>query len=161
MTIKELLEHQQQSGNICLIRQGLFFRAYNQGAALLNSLCGYQIRCKQSKSCGAVLYYVGFPASVVDKVTAKIVEQGGIVVKHEDNYIECSNMETVYDEERLKTTAVLSTARVKQGNTHTVIDSTIEAIKHFDTLNATALGALQFIDQLQKQLNEKKVSNNE
>lgn len=43
MTIKELLEHQQQSGHICLIKQGLFFRAYNQGVVLLSRLFGYQM----------------------------------------------------------------------------------------------------------------------
>lgn len=124
MTIKVLLEHQQQSGHVCLIRQGLFFMDYSHDVALLNSFCGYHIQCKQSKSCGVTLYYVGFPASVVDKVTAKIVARGGIVVKHEDNYIEYSNIETVYDEELLKTTAVTHTLKAKRDNTLSMGHST-------------------------------------
>lgn len=30
MTIKKLLEHQQQGAYICLIKQGLFSKAYNR-----------------------------------------------------------------------------------------------------------------------------------
>ena len=68
MTIHYLLDHQQESGHFCLLRQGLFFRAYNESALLLHELFGYQIKCKESKSCGQILYYVGFPASVIDRV---------------------------------------------------------------------------------------------
>lgn len=68
MTIHYLLNHQQESGHFCLLWQDLFFKAYNGSALLLCELFGYQIKCKESKSCGQVLYYVGFPASVIDRI---------------------------------------------------------------------------------------------
>lgn len=154
MTIKELLAHQQQSHHICLIKQGLFFRAYNQGAVLLNQLLGYQIKYKQSKSCGAVLYYVGFPSSVADRVTAKVIEQGGGVVKYEDNYIEYSGFEVDYDTE-LKTVAVASKPKEKQKalSADSADNVSIEGmLRQYDTSNTTPLEALQFIAHLQEKL---------
>ena len=60
MTIHYLLNHQQESRHFCLLRQGLFFRAYNESALLLHELFGYQIKCKESKSCGQILILCRF-----------------------------------------------------------------------------------------------------
>lgn len=77
MAIHYLLNHQQESEHFCLLWQGLFFKAYNGSALLLHELFGYQIKCKESKSCGQILYYVGFPASVIDRVMDRIgIERG-------------------------------------------------------------------------------------
>lgn len=153
MTIKELIDYQQQSGHICLIRQGLFFRAYNHGAVLLNNLLGYQIRCKHSKSCNTMLYYVGFPSSVVGKVTVSVTALGGVVVKQEDNYIEYSNVESSYDEQLLKTIAVRSIRTAVLENATTKSEQVATEIRLFDTLNSTPFEALEFITQWQEKLN--------
>ncbi len=77
MAIHYLLNHQQESGHFYFLWQGLFFKAYNGSALLLCELFGYQIKCKESKSCGQTLYYVGFPASVIDRVMDRIgIERG-------------------------------------------------------------------------------------
>lgn len=67
MTIKELLNnHQCNTGHLCLIRQSLFFRGYNQSVAILCELMGYQVKAKKVLSCGEMVFYVGFPASVAE-----------------------------------------------------------------------------------------------
>lgn len=68
MTIKDVLDYQQRSGHIILIRQGLFFRGYNESACLLSNTFGYLIKSREIKSCGCKVHYVGFPSSSLDKV---------------------------------------------------------------------------------------------
>ena len=57
MSIKEVLAHQQSSGNIILIRQGLFFRGYNESAYFLSKAMGYMIKSRDIKTCGCKVYY--------------------------------------------------------------------------------------------------------
>lgn len=42
------------------------FRGYNQSVAILCELMGYQVKAKKVLSCGEMVFYVGFPASVAE-----------------------------------------------------------------------------------------------
>lgn len=157
MTIKELLNHQQHTGHITLLRQGLFFRAYNESALLINELFGYQIKSKESKSCGQILYYVGFPASVIDKVLSKMISIGGMIEQREDGYIECSGIKLSRDTDKLAELASAGMFHpVKQINVsdsaELLRDSIINRIASFDLSNQTPLQSLQFIALLQQEL---------
>lgn len=77
MTIKEILKQQDDSGDIYLISQGLFFRGYNQGAAFLHEAFGYRILSREMKSCCGRVFYAGFPATNAKAMTDKALSRGG------------------------------------------------------------------------------------
>jgi len=68
MTIKEIIELQDSTGHLYLLRQRLFYRGYNQAAAFLSDAFGYRLLSKEVKSCGKKLFYVGSPAIAKNKV---------------------------------------------------------------------------------------------
>ena len=87
MSIKEVLAHHQSSGNLILIRQGLFFRGYNESSYLLSKAMGYMIKSRYIKRCGFKVYYAGFPSSNLDKVLSVLESHGGVVVSKDDNIV--------------------------------------------------------------------------
>lgn len=99
MKVNELIYYQHKSGNICLMRQGLFLHGYNQGAVLLNKLFGYRIKRGSSLSC-CDFHYVGFPFMRLEKVIAGVVSsrEGCQVVNKEDNYIKFTSISLPYQQ---------------------------------------------------------------
>ena len=77
MTVKEAIALQDTTGSLYLLRQGLFYRGYNQSAAFLNEVFGWQVLSKEVKSCGKRVFYVGFPASSRDQVVETVVCAAG------------------------------------------------------------------------------------
>lgn len=152
MTIKEVIECQRSTGNMLFLRQGLFYRGYNQSAALLNALFGYRVKCKEIKSCGGKVFYVGFPASVAGKVVEQIVSDGGTVVRVDDGLIEVGSAGICYDESLLAAKA--EPARESRRATQTTgrPATLIGQIVAFDLQRHTPIDCMNFISALQQQL---------
>lgn len=98
MTVKEIIELQDATGRLYLLRQGLFYRGYNQAAALLNTLFNYQVKEKNVISCGRNVFYAGFPALAEEKVVERILKQGGVMSQFEKGVLEISGIPVFYDE---------------------------------------------------------------
>lgn len=150
MTIKELLNHQCDTGHLCLIRQGLFFRGYNQAAAMLSELMGYQVKAKEVLSCGEKLFYVGFPASATEKVVEKVVASGGLVVRRDEQLIEFSGVEVQYDEASLLEKVIASQPRTKAKTKNSTEKTLAEQVVEFDLTNNTPVECMNFIARLQQ-----------
>lgn len=158
MRVKELIDYQHKSGNICLMRQGLFLRGYNQGAVLLNKLFGYRIKRGSSPACGD-FHYVGFPSSASEKVIAGVVSSIEVcrVVNREDNYIEFTGISLSCQQDEAEKLAAEFTnvalrpkrRKVKDNSS----DDTLEAaILSFDISRSTPLDALHLIANLQQKI---------
>lgn len=150
MTIKELLRHQHHTGHLCLIRQGLFFRGYNRAASMLHDLMGYQVKTKEVLSCGEKLFYVGFPASVAEKVVEKVIASGGGVVRRDEQLIEFSGIEVEYNEASLLEKTTTSQPRTKAKTQNSTEKNIVEQVAKFDLTNSTPMECMNFIARLQQ-----------
>ena len=149
MVIKEVLASQQSSGNFILMRQGLFFRCYNESASLLRQAMGYVVKRKYLKSCGCKVYYVGFPWLNLDKVLSVLQSQGGVVVRRDDNLVELSGLSVVYNEAEMDALAVESAPCEEEGGGEPFLAS---KILNFNISSATPIECMIFLHSLQKGL---------
>ena len=111
MTIKEIIELQDSTEHLYLLRQGLFYRGYNQAAAFLSDAFGYRLLSKEVKSCGKRLFYVGFPAIAKDKVIESVSKGGGLMEQNGDDVLVISGITVSYDESVLL--SMVKTPRVR------------------------------------------------
>lgn len=147
------------SGHIIMIRQGLFFRAYNQGAFILHSVMGYAVKQGTLIGLSTPLFYVGFPAISADKVVSSLSNLGGVVVDQNDRFIEVKQvaLNTKYDISAMHILVSPSTKRVKlkdSKKSNCVKKSISQQILSFDTLKATPIESLNFIVYLQNEIKQ-------
>ncbi len=93
MGVKELIEKQEATGHIFLIRQGLFLRGYNSGALMLEALLGYKAQRMYLKICKGEVCAAGFPSSNLDRVIAEVKRQGGMIVDQTEGLVEISGLD--------------------------------------------------------------------
>jgi len=61
MTLKDKIEMQaQDTTQVYLHQEGIFYKVYNEGAFLLNYL-GYKVKVKYIKNLNQEIYSIGFP----------------------------------------------------------------------------------------------------
>ena len=161
MTIKELIHKQQNTGHLILLRQGLFFRAFNEGAALLHRVMGYKIKqlCLSGEEVG--VFYVGFPANISSTVIERLTDIGGVLIDSESaNIIEVQgiNIGEGYDVDEMQNLVTPSVSYPKREKDRakavpkSVKDSVLGRLIDFDALTSTPVAALNFIVTLQNEL---------
>jgi len=80
MTLKDKIEMQaQDTTQVYLHQEGIFYKVYNEGAFLLNYL-GYKVKVKYIKNLNQEIYSIGFPLAVLNKLaeTHTIIEEKNI-----------------------------------------------------------------------------------
>lgn len=77
MTEQELIDRQRarSDGTFYLMKVGMFYHAYDAGAYALARTMGYRVKCKPRKGGDGVLVS-GFPIASLEKVAARMAEQG-------------------------------------------------------------------------------------
>ena len=78
MKVKEIIEIENTNiNNINLLKEGIFWRAYNQSAMrLVNNLKPLKIICRYVKTVNEEIFYCGFPESSLATIREKAVEKG-------------------------------------------------------------------------------------
>ena len=66
MTESEVIAEQAKGNSCFLIKIGMFYHAYNEGAYALAKITGYKVKTKQRKRLGTI-YVLGFPISHASK----------------------------------------------------------------------------------------------
>ncbi|MCD7935925.1 MAG: hypothetical protein LUG98_03620 [Tannerellaceae bacterium] len=158
MEIKELIEKQEKTGHIFLVRQGLFLRGYNSGARMLEHLLGYKVTRISLKSYGGEVCVAGFPSDRADRVIEAIRKQGGEIVEKTDCQLEigglnytCTPEEIAYYEIKEK-----KGHKVKEPVNIVHQEEKILARKvlGFNLSAATPLEAMLFLHEIQKEFKE-------
>ncbi len=114
MTEKEILEHQQQSGNteFYLMLIGKFLNAYGHGAFALSRATGYRVLRKVRKN-GDIIT-AGFPIGSLDMVRSRIRDAGGYVEQISDKLYRFGGIDGTPDEQMVQVPAA-TTAAPKRG----------------------------------------------
>ena len=116
---------------------------------MLYDTMGYMLKVKDIKSCGCKVFYVGFPASALDKVLSELKQQGGLVVRKDDNIVELSGISVIYDEARMNHNAVEAILKVDEISK---LDSLKRELSLASHIGATPIECMIFIDLLQKKI---------
>ena len=154
MTIKEIIELQDTTGHLYLLRQGLFYRGYNQTAAFLSNTLGYRLFSREVKSCGGKrLFYVGFPATAKEKVFESAKKQGGVIEQSSDNVLVISGISIMYDESALSLSVQTPSGSKGKRAARREESSLAADITDFNLTGSTPMECMNFIARLQDRLN--------
>ena len=94
MTVKEIIElEEHNTDKIYLLKEGIFYRAYNESAMRLSSsFKPYQIHSKYIKNVNQTIYYCGFPLIVLEKLKEWAKTNGyGFAEEEKQAVITCKN----------------------------------------------------------------------
>ena len=161
MTVKEIIEQELKNKNsIYLLKEGIFWRVYNQSAMRLCSyLQSYKVNVKYIKKVQQDLYYCGFPDAFLDKIIQKAKEKGYETNQINEKQIEIKNIANDsinYDEWRNTHNKAISIAIVseppeeyqeKKGKTEA-----LEKIREFQLENSTPIQTMLFVQQLKQMI---------
>jgi hypothetical protein len=155
MNSKEKIDRATNTARLCLYKEGIFYKLYNQHAMLfVQNIKPLKVTAKFVKVVNQHVYSVGFPGSLFDTIKelltacgGKIEEAGDVVTvchvtwKTENDYI-------LWCEQQQKEQ---QTAGIKSVGKLTDIEKQIVG---FQIMRKTPMEAMDFIIELQQELNK-------
>ena len=146
MTILDKITLQQQdTTKIFLFKEGVFYKAYNQGAFLLKDR-DYKVAVKHIKSIENEVLSIGFPVSVFEKLKDEFVFEFY-------EWYAVYNTNTFFDNESY-TNWHNKVVKESFKNSKTEIEYYIvEQLKKYPLANKTPMEVFMWVSNLQKSLN--------
>ena len=175
MTVKEIVAMElSNTESIYLLREGLFYRAYNQSAMrMVLYLKAYKVNHKFVKTVQQEIFYIGFPSASLSSIKSLAIDKGFQVVEPADSnelvgssivingilgmeedypaWIACQLKpavlvpESSLDDDSVHCPETVSLAQEREYNV-------IKQIEDFCIENATPMEALLFINQLKQRI---------
>lgn len=150
MTILEKVTLQKQdTSKIFLFKEGIFYKAYNEGAFLLKDR-DYKVAVKKIKGIENEVLSIGFPVSILNR----IVENGVSEEVHENyvsfqTHIVFSNKS--YHQWRSNLTAIEKN-KANLSNNKCDYSALIDSIKNYPLANKTPIEVFNWVSELQKNI---------
>lgn len=151
MTVLEKVTIQKQdTTKIFLFKEGVFYKAYNEGAFLLQDR-NYKVAVKKIKSIESEVLSVGFPISVFEnlKENRQIEEYDRYVSLQSNIVFSCQ----IYEEWYQNQITNIIRLNVKHRNEDTLKDTLKDRIKNYPLVNKTPIEVFIWVADLQKSLN--------
>ena len=151
MTEQEIMDAQAANGEreFYLMKVGLFYHAYGNGAFALARLTGYRVREKTRR--GGALPTAGFPADAMGKVEECMRAAGARLQPLSDG----GRLYLFAGADGTPDASLVKASMPREGKAG---DDAMQAVKHellaFDVARSTPLEALLLIDRLQRRLRE-------
>jgi len=146
MEILQILTIERNNkGDINLLKEGLFWRAYEQSAFLFSShIKAYSVRKKFYKNVGCAVVYLGFPDSVLESLLSKLEKT---IVKNEKHIIIKAYE---YEQECFENWK----SGIETNNNNIILqhNDIVNSISQFDILNKTPFECQQFLVNLQNEI---------
>lgn len=167
MGVKEKIAQELNNENsIYLLKEGIFWRAYNQSAMrLVNNLKSLKIIRKYIKKAGQEIFYCGFPESSLPDILKKAVDEGFIVTEindkkivisgvlnHDDykNWMENQPQAPLLNPLPKRERATDEFLNKKNGTGSTII----QQIQNYPLENATPLETMLFVQKLKQSIKD-------
>lgn len=167
MGISDILELESaNTGNIYLLQEGIFYRAYNRSAMrLCLHFQSYKVNVKYIKKVKQEIYYCGFPVQSFEKVKQWASEKG-YAVNEEEKQVTISGLADENDYEKW-----MEPYKRQQGSMHpcethknaitvhepvatynTTAEMLIQKIREYPLENSTPMQAMLFVQELKKEI---------
>lgn len=149
MTILDKVTLQQQdTTKIFLFKEGVFYKAYNEGAFLLKDR-DYKVVVKHIKSIENEVLSIGFPISVLEKLKEnRQSEEYDNYVSLQSNIAYSNKMYSEWRNNQLANNSNSSDTSNSTKNFDTKV--LIDSIKNYPLANKTPMDAFLFIKEIQK-----------
>lgn len=142
MTLIEKLDKQQQNNTkIYLFKEGVFYKAYNEGAFLLQEL-NYTTLVKHNKKTKTSYVSIGFPASVFEKLKTKYHFSAQTI---EEMYV--SNP-VVFDTQAYNTWCAAMLQKYKANNNSVDNSTIIDQLKQYPLATKTPMEVFMWLHEL-------------
>ena len=167
MTVKDiLLIESNNTGSINLIKDGVFWRAYNcSSMRLCEQFRPYKISHRHIKKVNETIYYCGFPDNSLDALKKWSEEKGYKTIQINDKHLQIKNL---YKENEDYETWKQQFAQAKmdiayQVNESAIFytktnrayeDSVIKRIREFPLENSTPMQTMLFVQQIKKYIKD-------
>jgi len=152
--IEKITMQQQCPSKVFLFKEGLFYKAYNQGAYLLRHK-KYKVSVKRIKNSNNEVVSIGFPSAVYHKLQEKIC------IETFESY-SCFDSNAVFDDaefqnwyneiviiEQIKTKSM---SQKKNGLCTSSYNEIIQQIKNYPLANKTPMEVFVWVASLQSKL---------
>lgn len=154
MKVKEILALEKGNRNqITLLKEGMFWRAYNLSAYLFSKhIQAFKITKRYFKVVDTELVYLGFPYAILEKKLEKAASNFSIIKEQDKKVVLVLKENIKSNEERYKEwfhTFEISTPKKEANNCKKVF----QKIKNFPILNKTPIESQLFLVSLQKEVN--------
>lgn len=84
MNTKEKIDRAVDTTLLCLYKEGIFYKLYNQHAMLFTAnIKELKIKAKHIKAVNQQVYSCGFPASIIEEIKKRLVDHGGVLSESE------------------------------------------------------------------------------
>jgi len=164
MKISEIQNMEQQNINCCyLIKEGIFWRAYELSAMLFSvHIKNFKLIKRYVKCAGQDIVYLGFPDGALEEILNEAKGKGynaEFAIGRQNNDIimlsgfvpKGSLREKPLDFEQWKSEIPVVAMNKKTDNQFELI---IEKIKNYPVANRTPVESLEFLSNIQKEINE-------
>ncbi|MCC8187979.1 MAG: hypothetical protein LIP08_10905 [Bacteroides sp.] len=163
MGVKEVLNKQETTGHLFLVRQGLFLRGYNSGALMLEKLLGYKAQRVFLKVCAAEVCIAGFPSQNLSRVLATVEKAGGKIVMQNEQTVEIEGLDYPCTPEIIRqypekeplspvATTLPGTSSVPRKQEVTTVEKIItRRVLDYNLSASTPMEAMLFLSALQKE----------
>lgn len=153
MTESEVIAEQAKGNSCFLIKIGMFYHAYNEGAYALAKITGYKVKTKQRKRLGTI-YVLGFPISLLPKIITKIKENNGNITRNTDDVVEFEGIDISSTD--VVVAAEEYTQPVSETNrSSNVKEMVLRELREYDLSNSSPMDAINFIAKLKRELQRK------
>lgn len=155
MTENELVQRQQEYGDkrFVVTKSGKFFSAYGCGAFALARATGYRVMRRQRKG-GHFVLTTGFPEGRIENVLEQIVACGGRIEERSEESFIFSGIDGRWDETLVVEQKPTESRKEKNNGLRTDENNLHDLILSFDLSRSTPMEAMNFIDRLQKRIQE-------
>ncbi len=158
MGIKDILQLEKENTQILLIKEGLFWKAYERSAYMfIKHIKTYRLTKKFYKNVKQEVVYLGFPQNSISNIKS-ICKEKKLELQIENNQIIISGFRGFNKDEFVswKKDIQLFSVSSTQNRTDTIISPSenklVEKIKSFNLINKTPIECQQFIVELQTEL---------
>ena len=155
MTEQELIDRQRarSDGTFYLMKVGMFYHAYDAGAYALARTMGYRVKCKPRKGGDGVLVS-GFPIASLEKVAARMAEQGIRLTcaADDDRLYALAGADATPDQTLLDhpPAGIPRSRNVRRPGGDGLTAKLDELILSFDLAGSTPMDAMNFVAALQR-----------
>ena len=157
MTANEIIKLESgNTNNIYLLKEGIFWRAYNKSAMrLCNSLVSYKVNRKYIKKEKQMIFYCGFPENVLDKIKQQAKEKGFKLQTEDEKIITVKGVPKKDDYQKWKVQQnSVKEPEVSCSAKHIKNDDIIRQIREYPLENSTPMQTMLFVQQLKLKITD-------
>lgn len=155
MKVSEILDFEKNNTQkIYLLKEGIFWRAYESSAMLFSKyIKEYKLIKKFIKIAQQEIVYMGFPAASLNSILETVVEKGFNIEKQSDVLIVLADFSEVFDFEKWKSeiTIIEKEKQIDKKEADS-LSCIIGKIKNYPLLNKSPLEAMGFVAEIQKEI---------